>query len=85
MEKWLKDNAHDGYAPIQLYASSEERPKYANRIVGRLWVGELAAGGDCLNDTLLEWDMVKPYQGGKRHFTDEELKAICEEAEAFLI
>jgi hypothetical protein len=73
------------------YATSEERPKYANRIVGKFWSvvtegwpWQAGLYDSCLNDFLLELEIVKPYTGGKREFTDEELQGITAKCNAFL-
>jgi hypothetical protein len=73
------------------YATSEERPKYANRIVGKFWSvvtkewpWQTGIFDYCLNDFLLELQVVKPYAGGKREFTDEELQEIIMKCNAFL-
>ena len=63
----------------QLYASTEEKPKYAGRIIGRLWIDDM-----CVNDWLLDLDLAKPYMGGKRGFTKDELNLCIRNAEEVL-
>jgi endonuclease YncB( thermonuclease family) len=61
----------------QLYATSDMRPKYAGRTVGRIWACEdPLVQRECLNDYLLEAGVVKEYQGGRRSWTDAELEAV---------
>jgi len=57
---WLKTKVDAGAV---LYASSDARPKYAGRTLGRLWADEV---GDCLNDWLLGLGVVRAYTGGRR-------------------
>ena len=64
------------------YASSDEKPKYAHRRVGRIWADDES---DCLNEYLLKLEIVKEYHGGtKEKYTDEELKVIIEKCKAEL-
>ena len=64
----------DGHKDKQLYATSEAKPKYAGRAVGKIWAD--SEEEHCLNTYLLEKGLVKAYLGGKRGFTDEELATI---------
>ena len=73
------------------YATSEEKPKYANRIVGKFWSvvtegwpWQTGLYDSCLNDFLLTLQVVKPYAGGKREFSDEELQEIITKCNAHL-
>tara|TARA_B100000614_G_C14396345_1_gene431887 strand:+ start:293 stop:757 length:465 start_codon:yes stop_codon:yes gene_type:complete len=73
--KWFADRKETKW----FYATSEERPKFFGRTVGRIWAEDPS---DCLNDYLLGLGVVKPYEGGKREaFTDEELTHIIEIAD----
>jgi len=74
--KWLILNMDK-----QLYATSEVRPKYANRAIGRIWAG---AEDNCLNNYLLDLKVVKTYSGGKRGFSDEELNEIISNCKSVL-
>jgi len=69
----------------QFYITSDSKPKYYSRTIGRFWTGpddlldnfgKISAFEDCLNTFLLDLKVVKPYSGGKRSFTDEELRII---------
>lgn len=71
-------DTHEGK---QLYASSDEKPKYEGRTIGRIWAGST---DNCLNDWLLEQGVVKPYEGGSREWLTEELKDIVEKAQTLL-
>jgi len=66
--KWLEDNKDK-----QLFATSEAKPKYAGRAIGRMWAD---SEENSLNTYLLTAGVVKVYTGGKREFTDEELTVI---------
>jgi len=66
--KWLEDNRDK-----KLFATSEAKPKYAGRAIGRMWAD---SEEDSLNTYLLTSGVVKVYTGGKREFTDEELTGI---------
>ncbi len=58
------------------YATSDAKPKYAGRTVGRIWAGDAS---DCLNDYMLNLKVAKPYMGGRKEkFTDEELNVVIE-------
>jgi endonuclease YncB( thermonuclease family) len=75
--KWLKDHKDK-----QLFATSEAKPKYAGRTVGRVWAG--SESENCLNTHLLSLGVVKIYIGGKRNFSDEELSEIISKSKEFL-
>lgn len=66
----------------QLYATSEAKPKYAGRAVGKLWADSETE--NCLNTHLISLGVVKIYTGGKRSFSDEELSNIIAEGNEFL-
>jgi len=77
----------------QFYVTSDSKPKYHGRMIGRFWTGpddllenfgKISAFEDCLNTFLLELKVVKVYTGGKRGFTDEELKLIIANCNKFL-
>jgi micrococcal nuclease len=74
--KWLTDNTDK-----QFFCSSDEKPKFANRIIGSFWADNEE---NLLNSHLLTLGVVKPYNGGKRSFSDEELTSIIEAAKIFL-
>jgi micrococcal nuclease len=71
---WFKNREHKYF-----YGTSDARPKYAKRTVGRIWAGDIS---DCLNDYILNLKVAKPYTGGtKEKFTEEEIDviiAICD-------
>lgn len=84
VKKWLADRQGKLF-----YATSDEKPKFDGRTIGRLYAEDptyegpgLLQGVDCLNAYLLGLKVVKPYDGGTRvPFTDEELNeiiSICE-------
>lgn len=75
--KWIE--ARKG---VQLFATSEEKPKFAGRAIGKLW--GTSEDEDCLNDFLLNLGVVKAYEGGARNFTDEELGSIISKATIYL-
>lgn len=84
VERWLGQRK----ATCQLYHTSERKPKYAGRTVGRLFAGWptfTEAGPECLNDYLLEQELCRPYMGGtKQPWTEEQLQAIIVRAQAIL-
>lgn len=68
------------------YITSDEKPKYAGRTIGRFWASSIPDSfkEDCLNDYLLKKEVVKPYTGGKRQFTGEELQKIIDNCKKLL-
>lgn len=75
--KWFED-----HAKAQLYASSDAKPKYAGRTVGRIWAVSVR---NCLNTYLVEEGLVVEYHGGKRAaWTKKKLKAIIAKANKIL-
>jgi micrococcal nuclease len=59
---------------------SIERDKYAGRFVGRCWLGS-----DSLNQWILDNQLAKAYDGGKKQpWTQDELDAIAHRCLAFL-
>lgn len=75
--KWFED-----HAKAQLYASSDAKPKYAGRTVGRIWA---VSARNCLNTYLVEEGLVREYYGGKKGFWGQRiLKGIIKKAEAIL-
>jgi Kyanoviridae endonuclease len=75
--RWLEEHMDK-----QLFATSEARPKYAGRTVGKVWAG--SESENCLNTHLLSLGVVKSYIGGKRNFSDEELGDIISKCKEFL-
>jgi len=76
--RWVLQNEN-----LMFFASSEEKPKYAGRIVGSLLAGGPA--GWSLADFLIENGLARPYRGGKRvPWTDRKLKAILKEGRTYL-
>lgn len=75
--KWFEVNGE-----AKLFATSEERPKYAGRAVGKIWAECEATG--CLNTHLLSLGVVKVYEGGSRGFSEEELTEIISKSNEFL-
>jgi len=72
VEQWMLDRIE-----TRLYASSEVRPKYAGRTIGRIWPEGGLAEGDELSAFLLEGGFVRPYDGGTRDpWPDDHLHAI---------
>ena len=84
VERWIKERKDTH----QLYHTSERKPKYSGRTVGRLFAGwpTFAPGGpECLNDYLLEQEVCRPYMGGtKIPWTEDQLNAIIVRAQAIL-
>jgi endonuclease YncB( thermonuclease family) len=78
--RWLKAKVDDG---AQLWATSEKRPKYAKRGIGRIMVGSNGSGAD-LCAYLLEAGVVKAYQGKTRSWEESELQEILENAQRIL-
>jgi hypothetical protein len=77
---WMSD--HQGE---QLYASSEVKPKYEGRTIGRLWSGEWSRDGSELCAFLLAGGFVREYSGKKREpWSDEQLHAIIAKAQDYL-
>lgn len=76
--KWIDDRKDEQ----QLFATSEAKPKYANRAVGKIW--GISEESDCLNTYLLSKGVVKSYFGGKREFSDEELTVIISKCKEIL-
>lgn len=77
--KWFEDHKDS-----QLFASSDERPKYAGRTVGRIWTGSYGTG-TCLNTYLIEQGLVTEYHGGKKaKWTNTRLKGIIAKAKVIL-
>jgi micrococcal nuclease len=73
----------EGRKDSHLYATSDQKPKYARRTIGRIWANN---NSNCLNDYLLKLEIVKVYNGGTREkFTDEELGSIIERCEQELM
>jgi endonuclease YncB( thermonuclease family) len=63
------------------YASSDEKPKFYGRTVGRLFcVMDGMKVFDTLNSYLLSVKVAKPYEGGKREWTEAELTAVIKAA-----
>lgn len=77
VSKWIEARKE-----VQLFATSEEKPKFAGRMIGKLW--GTSEEEDCLNAFLLELGVVKTYSGGPRGFTDEELGIIISKATAYI-
>ena len=75
--KWIEDHIDK-----QFFATSEAKPKYAGRAVGKIWADSETE--NCLNTHLLSLGVVKVYVGGKRNFTDEELNLIISKGNEFL-
>lgn len=74
--KWFSENGN------MLYASSESKPKYEGRSVGRIWSGVFE---NELTYYLSAHGLVRPYFGGtKGEWSDDSLLAIIERAEAIL-
>lgn len=66
------------------YASSLEKPKYANHTIGKLWA-EGDGKKEVLNDYLLDKGLVRVYTGKKRLlWTTNELTTILQIAESLL-
>lgn len=75
--KWFEDQGNR-----QLYASSDTRPKYAGRTVGRIWAGGY---GQCLNTYLVDQGLVVEYHGGKKAaWSQTKLKAVIRAANKIL-
>lgn len=70
------------------YVTSDVDPKFSNRMIGKFLSLESSENLELkfvsLNDFLLNLEVVKPYDGGKREFTEEELQDIVTKAGAFL-
>lgn len=70
------------------YITSDVNPKFSNRLIGKFLVLEseenLELKFSQLNSFLLDLGVVKPYAGGKREFTQEELQVIITKAKAYL-
>jgi len=79
-EKWMA--SHGG---AMFYASSEVRPKYSGRTIGRIWPeGGLETGNE-LSAFLLAGGFVRAYYGTKREdWSAEELNPIIAKAKAYL-
>ena len=78
VDRWLTEG-------VQFFASSEDRPKYANRVIGRLWADSLERPGAELSAFLLVGGFARPYQGGKRpEWSDQDLDAIIKRCRAYL-
>lgn len=79
VEKWMAGVSE------QLYASSEVKPKYEGRTIGRLWSGDFARDGSELTAFLLAGGFVRAYHGKKREpWTDDLLSAIIARADEYL-
>lgn len=83
VKKWLAEQFqradHEG---LKFFASSESKPKYANRVIGRLWIGSLETE---LSVFLLTGGFVRPYMGGKRpKWESADLTAIIAQCKAYL-
>jgi endonuclease YncB( thermonuclease family) len=70
--KWLSDRAETH----QLYGSSTAKPKYAKRSIGVIYAEDSGRVRESLNAYLLDLGLAKPYQGGKRGWTEDELFEI---------
>jgi len=69
---WLKN-----HGPSGLLVTSMERDKYADRYVGRIKTASLTPTIRCLNEFLLFYKLVKPYDGKtKSPWTAEELDEV---------
>ena len=80
--KWMADRESEGE---QFYASSEVKPKYEGRTIGRLWAGDFARNGSELSEFLLAGGFVRPYSGATRTpWPDDQLHAIITAAEVFV-
>lgn len=86
VKRWLAGRAEE----CQFYATSEKKPKYAGRTIGTLHtrspdlIKPGLRAGERLNDYLLGHHLAKPYEGGKRSWTLEELESIASKAAAIL-
>lgn len=77
VDRWLFVNYED-----DLYASSETKPKYFGRSIGRIWAGSLETE---LSAFLIEKELVRPYDGGKREpWLDSQLNHIIDKANDYL-
>lgn len=80
--KWIRERIG-----TQLYHTSDERPKFHGRTVGRLIAGwpKHDETDDCLNDYLLLNKLGRPYAGGTRSpWTEAELAGITARAREIL-
>ena len=74
---WMSNNDVE-----QLFASSESKPKYEGRTIGRLWSGTFA---NELSAYLIAQGLCRAYMGKhKDPWTDDELIGISERATAIL-
>jgi endonuclease YncB( thermonuclease family) len=79
----------------QLYHSSETKPKYAGRTIGRIFAGWPFLFGDdsssmsgylCLNDYLLDKGLARPYLGKKKEpWPEAELEQIIARCKEILV
>ena len=68
VRKWMLDNLDPGGT---IFVSSESKPKFAERTIGRIWIDSLEQGE--LSDFLLIEGFVRPYLGGKKEEWDKDL------------
>lgn len=80
---WVDENPS-----ISFHMTSDARPKYHGRMIGRLvfgWPTHNEYEDDTLNHRLLFHKLVRPYEGGARvSWGHEELTGIIARAEAIL-
>ena len=77
VEEWIHENENE--AECRFYGTSTKKPKYAKRSIGSFYAqsqDDESVTMLSLGDYLLGLGLAKPYQGGKRDWTEDELRKI---------